>query len=65
MTREQVERMIGPGTLSESPLHKVEDKVVPAVEGDEVYHWWHANIDLWVGFNNGRVCDKVWWEPSM
>jgi hypothetical protein len=42
-------------------------EIVPVVDGD-VFHRWTENGGgsyVILGFRNGRVCDKWYWEPSL
>lgn len=74
MSLSEVEAILGPGKkISQSqlpllppfarPLQKpLEDGLVPIISGDEFWFWgtdrigWRSTI--YVGFRNGKVCDK-------
>lgn len=67
MTRAEVERLLGPGEkVSASPqLSYGGGDVRPAVVGDEIYLWTRGTEKIWLGFQEGRVCTKYYWVPSL
>jgi hypothetical protein len=60
MSLSEVESILGRGTIEagspENPVCAVEE-----VEGDVIYRWCANGWEIFVGFKDGRVCDKVIW----
>jgi hypothetical protein len=70
MTVDEVEAILGRGKeipRSEVPL--LGGPMRPAVEGTSFYRWKdEANAmtpEIVLGFENGKVCNKWYWEPSL
>jgi hypothetical protein len=63
MTVEEVEAVLGPGTETGSPTSPGGRAVVT---GDKIIKWNGENSTvLYIGFREGRVCDKHFWWPSL
>jgi hypothetical protein len=74
MSREQVAELLGsPGEETESiPGHPPYVHLPGAppgwtgvVWGDTFVHWEDGGRDIYVGFAEGRVTSKFYWEPSL
>jgi hypothetical protein len=62
MTLKEVESVMGgPGQQHDSPPGTRDG---PVVQGDEFYEWHPTGVEFWVGFRNGRVCDKWYTVPN-
>jgi hypothetical protein len=65
MTLPQVQRILGPGEARSAVLRPTRrGGMKPVVRGDQCYLWEpHDYRDIWVGFRDGKVCDK-WQDPG-
>lgn len=71
MTLNEVEAILGPGEESQV-------LIVPPIQGENIYEWneWQkdwkpdglttpARRSIYIGFRDGKVCDKHYFEPSL
>lgn len=70
MTLGQVEAVLGSGKeIPATQVPLVGNRMEPAVKGTRFYRWINRGDELGaqiiVGFDNDRVCDKWYWEPSL
>jgi hypothetical protein len=74
MNREQVAALLGsPGeetkSIPEFPAYVQLPGAPPGwtgvVWGDKFVHWQSGNREIYVGFAEGRVTSKHYWEPSL
>jgi hypothetical protein len=78
MTLGEVEAILGPGVeipksrLPETPDFTEPDpekRSKPVVTGEQISRWSKGRIpgetEIIIGFKDGRVCDKWFWEPSL
>src|SRR5690348_5798548 len=65
MDLEQVERLLGPGTEL-LPSHVPLQGLRPVVTGGHVFQWKNPRSGgyILVAFNDGKVCEKNYWEPN-
>lgn len=74
MTREQVEALLGSAgeevkTIPQFPAYIHPPDVPPGwtgvVWGDTFVRWQSGDRDIHIGFSEGRVTSKHYWEPSL
>ncbi len=71
MTMREVESILGPGkriSKQEIPQTKDESRKVgtkPVVFGDAYLRWDHDQERIIIGFQDGKVVCKDYWEPSL
>jgi hypothetical protein len=67
MTLDEVEAVLGPGRKEEGPPGTPDYKggSVPLVRGEEFYVWERDGLEIWVGLEDGKVCDKYFDFPSL
>ncbi len=62
----QVEMILGPGTeITKGQVPRMGGSQTGVVLGTHFYRWTYKGICMVLGFNNGKVCDKWYWEPSL
>jgi hypothetical protein len=62
----EVEARLGNGKkVATGPGKVVDGTVVPVVEGDDIYKWEAGDVYLLIGFRNGKVFGKYFWEPDL
>jgi hypothetical protein len=73
MTLAEVESILGPGKQEKTKPGTMDQKgfSVPVLQGEELYVWeqdgylWElTGSRIWVGFQDGKVCDKHLYYPK-
>jgi hypothetical protein len=57
MTLQEVEMQLGPGVIESPPGN---DWSGPVVRGEECYRWCRGDVEIYIAFRDGRVCDRYW-----
>jgi hypothetical protein len=65
MSLSEVESILGPGVQEVSPpdLRLPDGQIRPALRGETFRFYLGAGMAIWVGFREGKVCDK-WLEET-
>jgi hypothetical protein len=67
MTLNDVEAVLGPAKEIDRKHLPVEKDKGQVVQGERFFHWEYEpeGIEIYLGFRDGKVCDKWFWAPSL